>query len=115
MNGKLPSDRFQPAGYDHHGFRVAAQQWRNQLAKVLDDDLDLLRDVVWVESDPTHDPLHRRAAFDLFLIEFLAVVRKLESQLVGRVILQDVENEPFLDRLTHRIHMKGSWQIALAG
>ena len=35
------------------------------LAEVLDDDLDLLRDVVGVQPDPAHDPLHGGAALDL--------------------------------------------------
>ena len=73
---------------------------------MLDHDLDLLRDVVRVQPHPAHDALHRRAALHLPVTQLLAVVGQLERQGVGRVVLQHVEDELFLNRLAHGVHMK---------
>ena len=94
VDGQLPAHRLHAAADHHHRLGLAAQQRRDVLAEVLDDDLDLLRDVVGVQPHPAHDPLHRRAALDLLLVELLAFVGQLEGQLVGRVVLQHVEDEP---------------------
>ncbi len=106
------ANRFLPAyslfatrDYDHR-LRFALKQRLHVLAVVLDDDLHLLRDVVGVQPNPLHDALHGGAALDLLLVQFLAVVGQLERQLVGRVILQHIEDEAFLDGLAHRIHME---------
>ena len=40
-------------------------------------------------------------------VPFLAAVREAEGEPVRRVVLQDVEDEAFLDRLPHRIDVKG--------
>ena len=82
------------------------EQRRDVLAEVLDDDLHLLRDVVGVQPHPAHDALHRRAALDLLLVVLLALVRQLEGQLVGGVVLQHVEDELLLDGLPHGIDVE---------
>ena len=85
---------------------LPVEQRRDVLAEMLDDDLDLLGDVVGMQPHPAHDALQRRAAFDLLVVQLLAVMREPEGQLVGRVVLQHVEDEAFLDRLPHRIDVE---------
>ena len=41
----FPAARFLVTGYHHHRLISATKQWRDKLRKVLDNDLDLLRDV----------------------------------------------------------------------
>ena len=95
----------------HHRLRLAVQQRRHVFAEVLHHDLHLLRDVVRMQPHPAHDPLHRRAALDLLLVVVLALVRQLEGQLVGRVVLQHVEDELLLDGLPHGIDVKRRGQV----
>ena len=58
-----------PAAHDHHRLGLArSAAGATCCAEVFDDDLDLLRDVVGMEPDPAHDPLHGRAAFDFLLV-----------------------------------------------
>ena len=95
----------------HHRLGLALQQRRDVLAEVLDDDLDLLGDVVGVQPHPAHDALQRRAALDLLVVQLLAVVGQPEGQLVGRVVLQHVEDEAFLDGLPHRVDVERRGQI----
>ena len=71
------------------------------LAEVLDDNLNLLRDVIGVQTHPTHDSLHGGAAFDLLGIDGRAFVRQLERETVRRVVLQHIEDELLLNRLPH--------------
>ena len=103
-----------PAAHHHHRLGLAAEQRRHVLAEVLDDDLHLLGDVVGVQPHPAHDALHRRAALDRRLVVVLAVVRQLEGQLVGRVVLQHVEDELLLDGLPHRVDVERRGQIVRA-
>jgi hypothetical protein len=49
------------------------------LPEVLDDDLDLLGDVVGMQPDPTHDLLEGGAAFDLLVVQLLAIMGKFEG------------------------------------
>ena len=49
------------------------------------------------------------------LVVFLAVVGELERELVGRVVLQHVEDEAFLDGLAHRIHVERLRQAVRPG
>ena len=76
-------------------------------------DLHFLRDVVGVEPHPPHDPLHGCAALDLAVVHFLAVVGQPEGKAVRRVVLQHIEYEPFLDGLSHGIHVKRHGQVVL--
>ena len=91
------------------------EQRRDVLAEVLDDDLDLLADVVGVKPHPAHDALHGGVALDLLLVHLLAVVGEPEGQLVGRVVLQHVEDEAFLDGLPHRIDVERRGQVVRSG
>ena len=115
VDGELPAHGLHAAADDHHRLGLAVEQRRDVFAEVLDDDLHLLRDVVGVQPHPAHDPLHGRAALDLLLVVILAVVRQLEGQLVGRVVLQHVEDELLLDGLPHRIDVERLRQIVRAG
>ena len=89
-------------GHDH-GFCRAAQQARDVLPKVPDDDVDLLGDVVLVQLHPTV----RCFAGSLLVDRLDVVVGSLQPELVGHlvlgVVLEDVEDEAFLDGLAHRV------------
>ncbi|MNX67156.1 hypothetical protein D3C86_982650 [compost metagenome] len=54
---------------------------------MLDDHLNLLRDVVGMQAHPLHDAFHRRTAFDGLLVVLLAIVGQLEGELVTRIVL----------------------------
>jgi hypothetical protein len=56
LHRELPPHGVEARRHHHHRLRGAPEQRRDVRAKVLDDDLDLLRDVVGVELDPPHDP-----------------------------------------------------------
>jgi hypothetical protein len=115
VDGQLPADGLLPAANDQHRLTSSVQQRRDEFPKVFDDDLDLLGDVVGVQPDPAHDPLHGRAAVDFPVVQFLAVGGQLEGQLVGRVVLKHVEDELLLHGLPHRIDVERRRQIVLAG
>ena len=74
---------------------------------MLYDDGHLLGDVEGVELDPAHEPLEGGAALHLPLVHLLAVMSQFEGQAVGGVVLQDIEDEPFLDGLAHGVHVEG--------
>ena len=84
------------------------------LKEVLNHYLNLLADVVWMQANPAHQPLEGFAALDLLVIPLITVVRQLEGQLVRGVVLQNVENEAFLDGLAHRIDVEGRRQVVRA-
>ena len=63
-----------------------------EAAEVFDDDQGLLCDVVGVEPDPAHYPLHSGTAFDFLIVQSFAVVGQLEGQLVGCGVLKHVED-----------------------
>lgn len=72
---------------------------------MLDDHLDALRNIRLMQLHEASDltlgiiRFHLRIVFDLF-------IETIEG-IVGNVILQHIKNESFLDRLFHRVHMKG--------
>ena len=84
------------------------------LPEVLDDDLDFLGDVVGMQPDPAHDLLAGRAAFGLLVVQLLAVVGEFKGQLVGRVVLQDIEDEDLLDGLPNEVHVERRRHVVLA-
>src|SRR3546814_9661360 len=71
------------------------------LAEVLDDDLHLLDNVVWVETHPAHDTLERRAALNLLVVPLLSLIGETEGEPVGRVIPKHIEDEALIDCLSH--------------
>jgi hypothetical protein len=85
------------------------------LAEVLHHNLHLLRDVVRVEPHPAHNPLHRRAALDRRFVVLLPVVRQLEREPPGSVVLEHVQNEAFLDGLAHGVDMERSGKVVRRG
>jgi hypothetical protein len=99
-----------PAGWinaesaDDHRLGLAADIALHVLAKVLDDDLRLLRQVVLVQADEPRDGrfgLHGvigRVVFDRLL--------DVPVGLVCQVAGQHIEDEAFLDRLPHCVQMK---------
>jgi hypothetical protein len=45
----------------------------------------------------------------------VSILGEPKRHLVGGVVLEHIEDEALLDRLPHRIHMEGRWQVAGAG
>ena len=101
----LEAHRLQPRPGDHHRLGAPADPVAGDGVEVLDHDLGLLRDVVRVQLQKARErlggvlPLHLR------------VVRALLEQPVvggiGGVVPQHVEDESLLDRLTHRVAVRG--------
>ena len=117
MRGDVPVDRgliFQgcrPAGGHHHCLGMPIKQVGHIGAVVLNDDLDLLGDIGRMQAHPSHEALRRGGLVNFisgrgFPIGFLC---ELECRLVGGVVAQHVEDEPFLDGLLHRVHVEGLW------
>src|SRR5471032_1495150 len=102
----LPAYSLLAAADHYHCLGSTLQERLNVFTEVLDYDFDLLSDVVRVESNPLHNPLHRLALLDLLFVVFLAVVGELERELVGRIVLQDIKNETLFDCLAHRVDME---------
>ena len=46
-------------------------------------------------------PLNGGGALDLLFVVFLAFVGEFEGELVGGVVLEDIEDEAFFDGLKH--------------
>ena len=78
---------------------------------MLDNDLNFLSDVVRMQTHPPHQLFHGGTAFDFLIVKLFTIVGQLECQLVRRVVLEDVQNESFLNRLPHGIDVKWSRQI----
>jgi hypothetical protein len=45
----------------------------------------------------------------------VSILGEPKRHLVGGVVLEHIEDEALLDRLPHRKHMEGRWQVAGAG
>ena len=103
---QMPAHGLDAARQHHHRLGLAVEQRRDVLAEMLDDDRDLLADVVGVKPHPAHDAFQRGVALDFDFVPFLAAAREAEGEAIGRVVLQDVEDEAFLDRLPHRIDVE---------
>jgi len=101
LDRQLPPHGLDPAAQHHHRLALSVQERLDVLAIVFDDDLDLLADVPGVQLHPLHDRLVGRRLLDLGVIPVSPVVGQPEGQLVGRVVLQHVEDEAFLDGLPH--------------
>ena len=65
-----------------------------------------------VQPHPAHDALLRLTRIHFLFAQLRAAMRQPESELVGSVILQDIQDELLLNRLAHGIGMKGHRQIA---
>ena len=88
------------AGHDHR-LGPAADLVPGDGLEVLDHDLGLLRDVVRVQPHEARQRLRRLLALDVRVV--FAGLEQFEVGRVGRVVLQHVEDEPFLDGLAHRV------------
>ena len=106
-DGFLPAHGFEPRAHHHHGLGAALEQRLHVLAVVLHHHLHLGSDVVGVQAHPLHHALHGGAALDLHVVEALPVMGEAKRKVVARVVLQHIEDETLLDRLPHRIHVKG--------
>ena len=99
IDGLFVTHSMQPAGGDHHCFRVPTDFGCGVLTEMLNDDLSFLRQVRWMQR---HEPRNRSFRAGLVMVR---VVRNsfLDTpvRLVRRVVLQHVMDEAFLDRLTH--------------
>jgi hypothetical protein len=115
VDGQLPADGLLAGAEHDHGLRPPAEERRDVLAEVLDDDLHLLADVVRVQLHPAHQSAGGGAALDLVVGDLLALVGESEREAVGRVVLQHVEDEALLDGLAHGVQVERLRQVALAG
>ena len=78
---------------------------------MLDDELHLLGDVGRVQGHPLgQSPAGLAGVHSLVFAQLLTQV---VGGLVGHVVLKHVEDEPFLDGLTHRILVEGLRQVVL--
>ena len=50
-------------------------------------------------------------ALDFALAELLSLLRQLEGEFVGRVVLQDIKDETLFNGLTHRVDVKRLRQV----
>jgi hypothetical protein len=80
LHRELPPHGLEAARHHHHRLRGAPEQRRDVRAKVLDDDLDLLRDVVGVQLDPAHERFIAALRSTSASSSLLAVVRELEGE-----------------------------------
>ena len=71
--------------------------------KVLDHYLRLLRNVVGVKAHETGEREGSLFSFDVGV--FFTGLQQLEIGRIGRVILEHIEDEAFVDRLAHRVAM----------
>ncbi len=104
LHSQLVAHRLLPAAGDHHGLGLAAQQVADIGAEVLDDHLHLLADVVRVQAHPARQ-LHARL-LAVHLVVVPVRVGDLPGGAVGGVVLQHIEDEAFLDGLTHGIQVE---------
>src|SRR4051812_31362632 len=75
--------------------------------KMLDHHLGLLSEVVWMETYETGQRTCGFAFVELGIV--LNGLYELEVGLIGRVVLQDIENEAFLNGLPHAVNVKWFW------
>ncbi len=102
---QLMAHGVQARGGDDHGLGTATDLVLGEGAEVLDNHLDLLAQVVGVERE---EPSQRFCSFALRHIRIISDrFDEAEIGLVGRVVGQHVQDEPFLDRLAHAVQVKG--------
>ena len=100
----LVAHRFEARARDHHRLGPAADLVPRDGVEVLDHHLGLLRDVVRVQLHEARQRLGGLLALDVRVV--VAGFEQLEVGSVGRVVLQHVEDELFLDRLAHRVAVR---------
>ena len=100
----LVAHGFQARARHHHRLGPAADLVARDGVEVLDHHLGLLRDVVRVQPHEARQRLRRLLALDVRVV--LAGLEQLEVGRVGRVVLQHVEDERFLDRLPHGVAVR---------
>ena len=100
----LVAHGFQARTRDHHRLGPAADLVARDGVEVLDHHLGLLGDVVRVQSHEARQRLRRLLALDVRVV--VARLQQLEVGRVGRVVLQHVEDERFLDRLPHGVAVR---------
>ena len=74
--------------------------------EVLDHHFGLLRDVVRMQPHEARERLGRLLALDVLVLG--TFLEQPVVACIGRVVLQHVEDEPFLDRLAHGVAVEGS-------
>ena len=98
--------RRQPRAAHHHRLRLPADPVPCRAPEVLDDDGRLLGHHRGVEGHVPGDGLRGLADRDLGVL--LPRPGQAEVGLVGRVVLEDVHDEPLLDGLAHRVEVEGA-------
>ena len=74
--------------------------------EVLNDDLDLLADVGWMQSHPPHQALTGGGLLHLAAVAAPSFACDFQRGVVGLVALEHVEDVLLLDGLAHRVQMK---------
>ena len=105
VHGELGTYRMQARARHEHGLGLTADFSGDMRREVLHADGDLLVDGVGVQFDEGLEQI-----LGLALVVARVVLDRFQQapvRLVGRVACQHVENEPFLDRLAHRVAVEG--------
>lgn len=64
-----------------------------------------------MRPDPVVQAFHSGTAFDLFVVKLFILVSKFKCQLVGRVILENYQDEALFNRFPYGIDMERFRQI----
>ena len=96
--------RRQPGGGDHHHFAPSADLVAGGLPEGLYNDLCLLADVVGVQLLILADKFCRPAGRQVGVVR--DGLGDLEAGGIGHVVLQHIQNEPFLDGLPHTVNVE---------
>ncbi len=101
VHGELVAHRVEPGARDDHRLRPAPDPVGHLPVEVLDHDLHFLPDRVLVEVHERPEEVARLVPVVVGVLGHL--LEQPPVDLVGRVVLQDVEDEDLLDRLTHAV------------
>ena len=104
LDGAVIAERLLAAPSHHHGLGVSIKLLRHMAAEVLDDHLDLLGDGRGVQLGESRHLALRRTPLELWFV--LNGLLKCIVRLVGHVVLQHVEDEALLNRLTHGVEVE---------
>ena len=96
--------RRQPGGGDHHHLAPPADLVAGGLPEGLYNDLCLLADVVGVQLLVLADELRRPAGGQVGVVR--DGLGNLEAGGIGHVVLQHIQNEPFLNGLPHTVNVE---------
>src|SRR5690554_853548 len=111
LHRQLVTHGLLPTAGHHHGLGLAIQQVTDVFPEMLNDDLNLLADVVWVQAHPFGQRGSGLLGIDLIVL--CVRVSQLPSNGIGGVASEYINDEAFLNRLSHGVHMERLWLIGL--